>query len=212
MKEYRVDCFHPIVHLPDLGITLKRGETAWIQEEALRSPVLKALRSIGAVSVNEGRRCETMRIPPPPSVRIPRQTGAVIRKKPLDASAPPSAPPEQMRPVSAEEIDAKIERAVDRMAERLALVLSRAPAQQSGDPALLAQAVSEAVAKSLQNITLAAGGVSSRGASSDDPLYIPSGLVSESAGDIPVASAAAESGGLDDAATALRKSRKKTST
>jgi len=211
MKEYRLDCRHPIVHIPDLQLTLKRGDVVWLGEEALKSTVLQALCAIGAVSVNTGRSCSDMRSAPPPSVRIPRQTGAVVRKnKPVVEEVAP--PPQPQREVSGDDLDARIEKAVDRMAERLAQVLSRVPAQQSGDPAILAQVVSDAVARSLQNIGVAAGGVSSKRVSADEPIYIPTGLVSESMGDLPVASAASEAGGLDDAATALRKSRKKTST
>lgn len=221
MTELRVECMAERAELPDLDLSLRRGQVAWLPSDSLmKSACLRALRDIQAVSVVLSQRCSVMRSPAPPTFRLSRK-GTVSR---VQTNAP--MPVVVQGGVPAEELDARIEQAVagavDKLADRLVAVLGQhRPAPAGGAPLneeALSRAVADAVSQALsQQVggTLRSGSGASRAIVSgpEEPVYIPSGIVSsETATDLQVTAQATDAGDLAGAASALRKTRTRKTT
>lgn len=214
MSELRIECMADRAEAPDLGLSLRRGQVAWVPADSLtKSACLRALHDIRAVSVVSLQRCSVMRSPPPPTFRLPRK-GTAPRVQTNAASVVPQGG------VPTEELDARIEQAVsgavDRLADRLVAVLGQhRSAPTSGTPLneeALSRAVADAVTQALaQSVgTYRSGGTSGPRLTSgpEEPVYIPTGIVSsETVTDLQVTAQATDAGDLAGAASALRKSR-----
>lgn len=196
MVEARVECLCPEFDLADIRLRLRRGDVAWVSEGVARGSVDLgiAIRS-GAVSVVYVRRCSVSRSPPPPNVRMNRvQRGGVVNRTPSPSPEPGPVPRPEPPVVDTGSIEEAIARGVTRAIEGLirsgALVPggTRGPVQAVGAPSV--------------PVT-----------SSDAPLYIPSNIVPT--GDAPtitVARSSSEGATLDEAAAALKATRKRKST
>jgi hypothetical protein len=129
--------------------------------------------------------------------------------------------------VPVEELDARIEQAVagavDKLADRLVAALGQQRAAPASSAPLNEEALSRAVADAVSQVlsqqvgsTLRSGGGSgSRVVVSgpEEPVYIPSGIVSsETTTDLQVTAQATDAGDLAGAASALRKTRTRKTT
>lgn len=160
-----------------------------------------------------------MRSPPPPSFRL-------SRKPSLQRVQTNPAPVVVQGGVPAEELNARIEQAVagavDKLADRLVAALGQHRAAPAGAAPLNAEALSQAVADAVsQALSQQVGGVLRSGGGGsrvvvsgpEEPVYIPSGIVSsETATDIQVTAQATDAGDLAGAASALRKTRTRKTT
>jgi len=207
MTELRIECLALRADAPDVGLSLRRGEVAWLPLDSLgKSACLRALKEIGAVSVVSAQRCATMRNPAPPASRL-------TRKPPIQrlsvAQSAPAAP---------EDLDARIQQAVngavDRLADRLVAALGQAAPKVNEES--LSRAVASAVSSALsqQGVSGMGGGGSQapRHGGPADPVYIPTGIVSSETTDLQVAAQTTDDGDLAGAASALRKSRTRKTT
>jgi hypothetical protein len=209
MTELRIECLALRADAPDLGLALRRGEVAWLPLGSLdTSACLRALKNMGAVSVVSAQRCATMRNPAPPASRLTR--------KPPIKRIPAAAP---VAPLAPQDIDARIQQAVDgavdRLAERLFAALGNAPSPKAAlDEEAISRAVSSAVSSVLaqQGAGGTVAGSTPRVAGPADPVYIPTGIVSDTPVDFQVAAQAADAGDLAGAASALRKTRTRKTT
>ena len=209
MTELRIECLALRADAPDVGLALRRGEVAWLPLDSLgKSACLRALKEIGAVSVVSAQRCATMRNPAPPA-------SLLTRKPPIQrlsvAQAAPATPPE--------DLDARIQQAVDgavdRLADRLVAALGQAAPKVNEES--LSRAVASAVSSALsqQGVSGMGGGGGSqapRHGGPADPVYIPTGIVSSETTDLQVAAQTTDDGDLAGAASALRKSRTRKTT
>jgi len=99
IRELHVTCLASEAVAPDVGLRLRRGESAWLPADALQqSVVLRGLVAVKAVIVNLERRYASLRVPPvakAPRVRPstpaatatvyvapPRPTASVVSPKP----------------------------------------------------------------------------------------------------------------------------------
>ena len=219
MTELRVECMADRAELPDLGLSLRRGQVVWVPADSVaKSACLRALRDIHAVSVVSAQRCSVMRSPPPPSFRL-------SRKPSLQRVQTNPAPVVVQGGVPVEELDARIEQAVagavDKLADRLVAARGQRAAPASSAPLneeALSRAVTDAVSQVLSQqvgSTFRSGGGGSRVVVSgpEEPVYIPSGIVSsETATDLQVTAQATDAGDLAGAASALRKTRTRKTT
>lgn len=220
MTELRVECMADRAELPDLGLSLRRGQVVWVPADSVaKSACLRALRDIHAVSVVSAQRCSVMRSPPPPSFRL-------SRKPSLQRVQTNPAPVVVQGGVPVEELDARIEQAVagavDKLADRLVAALGQQRAAPASSAPLNEEALSRAVADAVSQVlsqqvgsTLRSGGGGSRVVVSgpEEPVYIPSGIVSsETATDLQVTAQATDAGDLAGAASALRKTRTRKTT
>jgi hypothetical protein len=207
MTELRIECLALRADAPDVGLALRRGEVAWLPLDSLgKSACLRALKEIGAVSVVSAQRCATMRNPAPPASLLTRKP--TIQRLSI-AQAAPAIPPE--------DLDARIQQAVDgavdRLADRLVAALGQAAPKVNEES--LSRAVASAVSSALsQQGVLGMGGGSQapRHGGPADPVYIPTGIVSSETTDLQVAAQTTDDGDLAGAASALRKSRTRKTT
>jgi hypothetical protein len=202
MTELRIECLVDHADAPDIGLSLRRGQVAWVPLDSLkRSACLRALQNIRAVSVVSAQRC-VMRNPPPPSFRLSRK--AAPQRSPA-----PAAPP------NTDDLNARIEQAVagavEKLADRLVAALGQSRSVAGDSTPLNEEALSRTVANAVAQ-ALAQGGVAphrtARAGGPEEPVYIPSGIVpSEAATDLQVTAQATDAGDLAGAASALRKTR-----
>jgi hypothetical protein len=196
--EARIECLCPEYRIADMGLILRRGESVWVSAESARSSVelLLAVRS-GAVSVLYARRCLVSRSPSPPNVRMNRAQRSgraipwVVQAPVPPEPAAPSAPAAPAAPaVDAGAIEDAIARGVSRAIEGLiksgALVPGGRPSGPVAGPA-----------------PTVAG---------DAPVYIPSNIVpTGDAATITVAQTSSGGADLDEAAAALKATRRRKS-
>ena len=98
IRELHVTCVAAEAAAPDVGLRLRRGESAWLPADALQqSVVLRGLVEVKAVIVNLERRYANLRPPPvvkPPRARPPTPPASpVAYTPPATPPATPSAPP-----------------------------------------------------------------------------------------------------------------------
>jgi len=98
IRELHVTCLASEVVAPDVGLRLRRGESAWLPADALQqSVVLRGLVEVRAIIVNLEKRYMSLRVPPaakPPRVRPATPPASpVAYTTPPKQPTPPSAPP-----------------------------------------------------------------------------------------------------------------------
>jgi len=194
VKEARIECLCPEYHVTDMGIRFRRGESVWVSEEAARSSeeLMVAVRS-GAVSVVYARRCSVSRSPSPPNVRMNRaqRAGFIARTFP---EQPQRTEPAPQASVDAGAIEEAIARGVTKAIEGLILSGALVPGGRGSSPSVVIGTAAPVV-------------------SSDAPVYIPSNIVpTGDATTITVAQTSSGGAELDEAAAALKATRKRKST
>lgn len=193
MVEARIECRCPQFHVPDINLRLRRGDVVWVAEEIARRSVDLgiAVRS-GAVSVVYSRRCTVSRPPPPPSSRMGRIIRSVGRTTVQVQTIPASdsVPAPTVDPKSIEDAIAKgVTRAIADLVASGVLTPGG-----SGAPVRVAPSV--------------VGGA----VVAEEPLYIPTNIVPADKANIKVAESSSEGSGLDEAAAALKATRRRRST
>lgn len=200
MIEARVECLCVEFNLPDINLQLRRNDVFWVAEDVARSSadLRMAVRS-GAVAVLYTRRCAVHRSPPPPHVRLPRNTGKrfvpTFEARPVETPAPA---PVQSVTIDHQSIEDAIARGVASAIQGLLASGAFVPAGSGG---------------SGSGSTVRAGNYGAPLVSTDDPVYIPSNLVPTEQGNmISVSETSLEGSDLNESAAALKAQRKRKST
>lgn len=198
---------------------MMQGEHLWLSEEEVsRSADLELARRVGAVSLEWKVRAQVTRPPPPPNFRRlsphPRTRPQVMPERPLPqvtVSLATPAPPESpdLKAVVAGEMRRQFGDLKEIIAREVASALGN---QERGrDSATLASMLEATLKAVLPQVTGGAPVPSAeRGPRApEEPLYIPSGIVSETKGKVEVQSAKSESSSVGEAAAALKALKKK---
>lgn len=99
MMEARIECVCAHYDINDLGLSLTRGEIAWVPKaKASQSSELKLAERVGAVSVRWEQRCEVSKDRIPPYMRRRGQAPPV--KKPIRQETAPVVDMEQVAAVA----------------------------------------------------------------------------------------------------------------
>ena len=216
-KQYRLETPGEPVVVADLGVTVTRHEAVWISRSDLEaSDCLRVLIRLGKVRVSSGERVRVSK--EPPKKRLPT---FVARSRPHGKGVP-TPPPKQEAPtgITPEEAQAMADKAAQKAAEDAAkmAVAALLPAihaiqqnpEATGD---LDSRIEQAVARALGNVSFAAPSGAApindpTPTGPDEPMFIPKGIVKDDAESLTVKSDSTQSGGLDDAASALKALRK----
>lgn len=193
MREAIITCTCPSIRIPDLGLTLSKGNVVHLDAaKAESSKDLAVAKQAFGVKVEYIGRCRTQRAGP--------------------RNLPPPAPqprPEPEKPPQKEEID------LDALAEKVAAKMGR---DVSAIRKLLKGDMRELLMETLSGLMLASGegtqtGISGRVAPGQAeepmPMFIPDGLVGEERADIAVQEGQDEGSSVDEATAILRRMRKK---
>ena len=210
MIEARIECLCAGGFvLADLGSTIRKGEVLWLPEgKARASADLRVAVLARAVSVRWEERCVVARQPIPFFVKPPNKRAHV---PPPELHAPVVPTPAPVRGPSVEqrrEDVAALARSVSESVRGVVQDEIQKALREVGKPidqARLEDAVRAAVGSAPRKDS-----GESRARPSDEPLFIPSGLVSkDETPALKVASESSASGSLDDAAEALKVVRRK---
>lgn len=193
MIEARVECICVVgYHLLDLGVTMQKGDVLWFPEaQARASADLRLAERARAVTVHWKERCMMARQPIP-----------VFVKRPPNKGRPPP-PPSQLPVVEvAQPVGAPVPPAPASIAKEVAESLR----------GVMQEEIQKALRDHVPTVvhTQAPGEPVASARPADEPMFIPTGLVSKA--DEPplnVASVTSDSSGLDDAAEALKVVRRK---
>jgi len=193
MREAIITCTCPSIRIPDLGLTLSKGNAVHMDaDKAQSSKDLAIAKKAFGVTVEYIGRCRTQRpgsgnVPAPPPV-------------------PPPPPPKLEPPEKSPGID------LDKLA---ALVAEKMGRDVGSIRELLKGDLRELLVETLTGLSLT--GTSSRNSGRVAPgqqeevlpMFIPDGLVGDTKADIEVQQGANESDSVDEATAALRRMRKK---
>ena len=192
MKEARVECLATRYELPELALSLRKGQVLHLPESTAQGSVqlLHATR-VGAVAVRYVERSKVAKPPSPPHVRMSRPNSG--RRVRVPAPEVPQAVFVAPSPAPIPAADVR-----DLIREEVAKALS--------GRGLTKTDLKDALAEVLGGLPL--GGVSRPAASARgpaDPVYIPSDIVDKDMkSDIKVTSESSEGSELDAASAALK--------
>lgn len=219
MIEARIECLCAGGFLlADLGTAIRKGDVLWFPEAKARASAdLRVAVLARAVSVRWEERCVVARQPipffvKPPNkhVRVPPYTPElrVPEEAPIPAPAALPAPVQSPTPEQRREDVAALARSVSESVREVVQDEIKKALREVGKPidqARLEDAVRAAVGSAPRKDS-----GESRARPVDEPLFIPSGLVSkDETPALKVASESSASGSLDDAAEALKVVRRK---
>lgn len=201
------------VFVADLGITVSQHGT-WIDQDAYaKSDCLRALLRIGSVRVSLGGRSRVSK--KPPKRRLPT---SVARSRPGGKGSGPQAPltptvgnvtAMEAHTMAAQAANLAAERAVTALLPTIKTILAnQTQADQHSD---LDTRIEQAVARALGGASLTTTPSKAMYvpiAGPEEPVFIPSGIVKNDTETLSVQSDSTQSGGLDDAASALKALRK----
>lgn len=232
MKEARIECTCSEIKLPDLNLSLTRGQVVWVSEDrAAKSEDLAHAKRIKAVSVRWEERCRVAKRPTPPWLN-PKTKGRATprpapKPAPKPAPPPPSASKDEVATAAAEAaveaVDARLSALEGQLADLLAAMKNQPDptppeVQVSVDTKETREALVAAVKEALADAVVAAPNAPAEPVPAepdpdmdgwddvgDEPVFIPTGIVSDEAkAAINVESEASESAGIDEAVKALR--------
>ena len=193
MREAIVTCTCPSIRIPDLNLTLSKGNVVHLDaDKADASKDLAMAKAAFGVKVEYIGRCRAQR-PGPSNVPPP----------------PPAPPPQPEKVPEKEDID------LDSLAEKVAAKMGR---DVSAIRNLLKGDMRELLLETLSGLMLASGGGTQAGNSGrvapgqvDEPMpmFIPDGLVGDERADIAVQEGEDEGSSVDEATAILRRMRKK---
>ena len=216
MKEASITCVTHEWVIPDLGLSMKKGQVEYKDaQQARQSKDLAEARRIGAVRVEFVERSRMAKKPPtaprhpgPPNVRLGR---GVRRQPPQPPPTPQVVDMDEIRRIAREEARAG---AREGAAEGVEAGVRAALASLPAAGPVIDQATLEAALRNvLPGITVAAPASSSGGASGstastkgpDEPTFIPSGIIDkDSKTDLKTQSGESEDEGVEAAAAALK--------
>ena len=178
------------IKIPDMGFILRLGEVKWADELAIRESVcVAALIHAGKIRVSyEQKVLKPMSNPPPPKPSVP----SVMLSRPQRVATPSSSPATSQSTVD-----------VDKLAQAVAAQIQVRPAV-APDAELLAALIEKAVTQALSRVTVATGTVQAAASASDEPVYIPSGIVGGDTVEIKTTAGVSDATDLADAAKALK--------
>lgn len=210
-SQYRLDA-DTLVLVEDLGIRVGPGPVWISQDQFERSTCLRALVKMGQVRVSSGQRCRVSQ--QPPQKKLPH---SVSRSRPSQA---PSVPKDRgettvvQNGISPEEASTMVSTAAAQAAQAAVAAVVNQIGNMGGGSDLDTK-IEQAIARALGSVKIVAptGGtvsVASDVQGPEEPLFIPSGIVKAEKESLDVQSTASEdTGGLSDAASALKALRKK---
>jgi len=227
MKEARVTCKIEQIKLPDMGITLVRGQEVWFGErEARRSADLNHARKIGAIDLRWETRCRVSKPPAPPHFRKlrPGVRKQIEPSRPEPAKPAPAPAPsvdldligKQVKAQVAAEMARQMGQLEGQMETMRTDIVSQVTAALSGQKGMDAEQMAAVLKATLEQVlpahSAAVAAPAAKGhatVSSDAPMFIPEGIVKETKGKVKVQQATGSTGGLDDAAAALKALKRK---
>ena len=204
MKEARIECITQEFPIRDLGLKMKQGDVAFVEESAARTSAdLAYARRIGAVRVRYVERSRMTKKPspsnpPPPNVRRIHQTRRTKTTSPV-----PTVDMEEIRRVAREEAKVGAREGV-----------KEALKDFQGRPGIDQATLEAALRNVLPKITSTPRTTPAKPSTSpspDEPVYIPKNIVSkDNSSELSTKSEEGDAGDIDAAAAAL-KSKKGTS-
>ncbi len=216
------------VKVEDLGITLYPGQAVWVEDGDFNSSqCLRALRSMGKVEVMSKDRHKTLRSP---STSRTNRAAKKFKKGPVSPQVVPEAKPQTQKPVepvvSKREAEIAASKAVKKAAEEAAKMAISAmmPLIQEIKETVSTQGsiegidlkIENAVSRAIGGMTPVSGSGSSiprrslnRVPSSEEPVFIPKGIVKEDSQVLSVNSSSSEDEELDSTMAALKALKKK---
>ncbi len=203
----RIDCLKNFpVKIEDLGLVVRPGQSEWIDEDrALTSECLTSLKRTGHLQVSSGMRSRVSNPPQKPSsihtVRMSRPaSGAANAARPL--TAVPNDMVVANKTNDKEDLKAMLQTVALEAARIATAAMSTQPTPA---PAIDLEAMIErAVAKALSAHSQAPQPHVSVPTGYDEPVYIPSGIVSAEKVDVKLTSGSSDNSGLDEAAKSLK--------
>jgi hypothetical protein len=211
----RIESNEP-VFIADLKLTVAPGTPTWVDMDVAKgSMCLAQLVRLGKLKVSTGKRCAMSKDPP----RVPYRAGRMSRpnkggmQKPFGSTAVPPSPPPTAAGMSQKDAEDLATKAATQAAALVAEQVVQQVIQQVtlAAPTTSSDDLEERIARAVASALAAHGGAvsgkqTSRGP--EEPLFIPTGIVQDDASELKVSSATASSGGLDEAAKALKALRK----
>jgi hypothetical protein len=204
----RIESTEPIF-IADLKLRINPGTPTWVETDVASSSMcLAQLVRIGKLKVSTGKRCAVSKDP----TRVPYRAGRMSRpakggmQKPFGNAAPPPKP--QAAGMTPQEAADLASQAATKAAALVANTVVQQVLQQ------VAPATHEDLEAKIQRAVAAAlasqGGQGSNPVSAgpEEPIFIPTGIVQEDASELNINSSTSSSGGLDEAAKALKALRK----
>lgn len=215
-QQIRLDADKP-VWVEDLGVMVGPGPV-WVDKRAAQaSACLQALLKLKKVRQSAGARCRVSKDPPkkPPvhSVHLSRNRGLNRHRGQQPPPKIDGLTPEEAQKMVAEAATAAARQAIASMAPLMQSMMDAA--QATPDASALEDRLEQVVTKVLGGLRIrGASGGAAEGESFDgpeEPLFIPTGIVRDSAESLDVQSESSGGGeGLDNAASALKALRKRT--
>lgn len=177
------------IKIPDMGFILRLGEVKWADEPATRESVcVAALIHAGKIRVSYEQKVLKPMSNPPPKPSVP----SVTLSRPQRVATPSPSPATSQSTVD-----------VDKLAQAVAAQIQVRPAV-APDAELLAALIEKAVTQALSRVTVATGTVQAAASASDEPVYIPSGIVGGDTVEIKTTAGVSDATDLADAAKALK--------
>lgn len=212
-RQYRVEALGEPVFVADLGITVSR-HGVWIDEDAFnKSDCLLALLRIASVRVALGGRVRVSKEPPkrrfPTSVARSRPGGKGGGPQPSPTTTEDKITVMEAQAMAAKAAEKAAKTAINALMPAIHLILANQ--QNSSDmPSDLDTRIEQAVSRALGNVSLTApsGSTTTPRGGPDEPVFIPTGIVKNDTETLSVQSDSTQSGGLDNAASALKALRK----
>lgn len=230
MREAKVTCLCAEYTLTDLNLKLTQGQTVWLSVDQVKlSQSLVLAGRIGAVGIEWKERARVTKPPPPPNFR--RLTPGQRKKVQPEEGKPAPSPSVVVQTVDEDALRKHVQAAVAgelqgirqglsqevaALREDLAAQVAEAmkaqgqPIDQDTLAATLASVLQANLPASVPSGASAAAGPA-QAATSDGPLYIPSGIVEQDVqikGESTLTETTSDAGGADAAAKKLKKLKK----
>lgn len=211
MKECKVICLVPPVHLPDLDRTLeKKGEVIWLSEgEAKSSAVLWWQKEAGTIDARWQERCRVKRdeskTHTPPYLKNLRPSPV-----PTPETPEPNVDVDEIARVTREEAVAGMREEMAAFKGDMAQLVAEALKKTEGKPTTapeIAEIIKTAVAEGVAAAGVAGTGVVT--AKDDHPTFIPDKLVKKGGKKVAVKAETTSDADLDAATEALKAAKKK---
>lgn len=207
LAEYYVEATTSSVLIEDLGKWVHPHSPLWVSAKELQSSICIAkLKKMGRLRVTSKTRSQEVRVsnkppkpPPPPFMALSRPRRGTPKK------------PTQMSVAEAQKlaIQAAEEAAQKAAQQALEGVLGNLPQPAPASPSISPAQLEEALTKVLASVQLAPAASPGNttapvSAGPEEPVYIPKGIVTESATDLDIQSSSSEDSSLGSAASALK--------
>lgn len=194
--------------IPDLGLRLEKGEIVFIPEEKAKGcKQLWDLQRIGAVRVRFVERYRTMK----PHKKPPVASVVLSRPTPKPQMTPEEEKPPEQVPLEAKLDPLELKKLKDEMREEVRAEVKEELQEQLGGFLKDLRAANEEIAqRHAVPATVVEAPIAQEKVEAVEPTFIPSDIVKEDTkGKIEAEVASTSGGGVDEAAQALKATRKK---